>query len=56
MKKDKTNYTAWGNEYWENKEEYHKLFEGVMSEEQEQNVEFLEREIIDLHKNHQISV
>jgi len=56
MKKDKTNYTAWGNEYWENKEEYHKLFEGVMSEEQEQNVEFLEREIIDLHKNHQITV
>ncbi len=36
-------YTGWGREYLENKEEYLKLFDNIMQKEQEKNVEFLEK-------------
>jgi len=35
--------TGWDREYLANKEEYLKIFDGAMQQEQEQNVEFLEK-------------
>ncbi len=40
--------TGWSREYLANKEDYLKLFDNVMQEEQEQNVEFLEKTITDI--------
>ena len=37
--------TGWDREYLANKEEYLKIFDGAMQQEQEQNVEFLEKSI-----------
>ena len=40
-------YTGWSREYLENKEEYLKLFDNIMQKEQEKNVEFLEKSILE---------
>ena len=37
--------TGWDREYLANKEEYLKIFDGAMQQEQEQNVEFLEKSL-----------
>ena len=37
--------TGWDREYLANKDEYLKIFDGAMQQEQEQNVEFLEKSI-----------
>ena len=37
--------TGWNREYLANKEEYLKIFDGAMQQEQEQNVEFLEKSL-----------
>ncbi len=46
-------YTGWGKEFLENKQTYLKLFEKVMTKEQEKNVEFLEEQVLSVMKNHQ---
>ena len=38
--------TGWDREYLANKDEYLKIFDGAMQQEQEQNVEFLEKSLI----------
>ena len=40
--------TGWDREYLENKEEYMALFDKVMQQEQEKNIEFLEKSIVKL--------
>ena len=40
-------YTGWGKGYLENKQEYLKLFDRVMQKEQERNIEFLEKSILE---------
>ena len=40
--------TGWDREYLANKEEYLKIFDGAMQQEQEQNVEFLEKSITEI--------
>ena len=37
------NYEGWNQDYLENKEAYMKLFDKVMQEDNEKNVEFLEK-------------
>ena len=37
--------TGWDREYLANKDEYLKIFDGAMQQEQEQNVEFLEKSL-----------
>jgi len=41
------NYEGWDKDYLENKEEYMKLFDKVMQEDNDRNVEFLEKKIAD---------
>jgi dTDP-4-amino-4,6-dideoxygalactose transaminase len=40
--------TGWNREYLENKEEYLELFDRIMQQEQEKNIEFLEKSVVNL--------